>query len=628
MPLARLQALANLGITGANPTEWRFVMRRFLPQLVVGTIGLLALAAYAQQPVRPNVAGAGTVTILTDSLAEANSRATRAVNELAELPQGVGNIRVLSLAGHGAVENVRDLLHLRGVDLAVLNSDILKFLELTRQLPHARNRVRYVTHLFDQVVYLLVRNDLNAMEDLRGRTLLVLSNDGASHTTAATLFGLLKIDVTLVTLGADAYLDDESFGRFDGVLMLSDELTRFQLSARARAGLRVLRIGMTPALAGAYRSAIIEPQDVPGVSLAGGVETVAVSTILAVYNWTNSHERFANVSRFVTGLFTALPTLREQNAGSLWRQADIRAEVTGWSRFSEAYPGRQLGKAQLAELAVVERPRAALPPAASVPSASAAPHSETVRVLAFARAPFADEQMPNGGLIPALVERSLSMTSRSGNAGLAIEMRWARAAPPIPSLLSDASIDISLPWDAADCDRPNDLVQSSAVLCDRAFYSDPILQVVVGVFTLAEGSFKFGSDESLFGRTLCLPGDQDTSVLNGFGRNWLVEKRVAVARQPTLLDCASAVQRGEADAFIANDLEARYLLGRLGLAGNFRMAERPLAISSVRAIVSKDHSRGPDLMAALNLGLKRLKESDDYGDIVRSHLTSLWSSTH
>src|SRR5262249_61336034 len=115
----------------------------------------LALSAYAQQPVRPTVAGAGTVTILTDALAAANSRATRAVNELAELPQGVGNIRVLSLAGHGAVENARDLLHLRGVDLAVLNSDILKFLELTRQLPHARKRVRYVTHLFDQVVYLL-----------------------------------------------------------------------------------------------------------------------------------------------------------------------------------------------------------------------------------------------------------------------------------------------------------------------------------------------------------------------------------------------------------------------------------------------------------------------------------------
>jgi hypothetical protein len=625
-PAGTHAAGSDWGTAGANLIEQWFVMRGLLPPLLACAIGLSVLPADAQQPRQPTVAAAGTVTILTDGLADANSRATQAINELAELPKGIGNIRVLPIAGHGAVENVRDLLYLRGVDLAILNSDVLKFLERTRQLPHAADRVRYVTHLFDQTVYLLVRKDLAAIEDLRGRKVLVLSKGGASHTTATTLFGLLKIDVVLETPGSSAHLEDESVEKSDGVLLLGGELARARLSARARQGLRVLPIAMTPALAGAYRPAVVEPQDVPGVPQADKVETVAVSTLLAVFNWTSSHGRLANVSRFVKGLLAALPGLREQNPGSVWRQADISAQLPGWSRHAAALPERWLGKAQIAELAAVERPRAALPPAAPEPSSAVAAHPAAVRVLAFGRAPFADEQMPDGGLIPALVGRSLGMTELGGGVGSPIEMRWAKEVPPIKVLLGDPSIDISLPWEGADCDRPNDLVQTSAVLCDQALFSDPILQVVVGLFTLSDSDFKFASDESIFGRTICLTSSQDASALNGSGRNWLTEKRVTAVRQPTLLDCVSAVQRREADAFIANDLEARHLLDRLGLAGHFRMAERPLAIGSVRAIVSKAHPQAPHLLVALNSGLKRLKESDAYGAIVRSHLTRLWGS--
>ena len=135
-------------------------------------------------------------------------------------------------------------------------------------------------------------------------------------------------------------------------------------------------------------------------------------------------------------------------------------------------------------------------------------------------------------------------------------MRWAKAAlPPIRALLSDPTIDISLPWEGADCERPNDLVQASAVLCDNALYSDPILQVVVGLFTPSDSPFTFDTDESIFGKTICIPLNQDVSALNGNGRNWVSEKRVAVVRQPTLLDCVGMVQRLEADAFVANDLE-------------------------------------------------------------------------
>jgi TRAP-type uncharacterized transport system substrate-binding protein len=200
-------------------------MRRFLLQVLAGAVGLVLLSAQAPRP-RPEVDGAGTVTVLTDSITDPNSRVARAVNTLAERPSDVGNIRVLSIAGHGAAANVRDLLYLRGVDFAILNSDILEFLAQTRQYPSARSRIRYVTHLFDQKVYLLVRKEFGGMGDLRGRKLAVLSKGGGSHITAATLFGLSGVDVTLEELGPDAVLDDATLGKLDGALLLSDELAR------------------------------------------------------------------------------------------------------------------------------------------------------------------------------------------------------------------------------------------------------------------------------------------------------------------------------------------------------------------------------------------------------------------
>jgi ABC-type amino acid transport substrate-binding protein len=601
------------------------VMRRLPWRLLAAAIGLLALtlSAPAQRQKAPErqrpPEQVGSVTILTDGIAEPNSRVTRAINELAK---DIDNVRVLPIAGHGAAANVRDLIQLRGVDLAVLNSDIFLFLDQTRQSPAARDHIRYVTHIYNQKVYLLARKEFNTIKDFRGRKLGVLSSGGGSHTTATTLFGLLNIDVALHALGTDASLDDATLERLDGVLLLSDELARVRLSAQARQDLRVLPIGLTPAMRSAYRSAVIEPQELPGFPIAANTETIAVSTLLAVYNWRPSQARFADVSKFSTGLFSALARLR-QNSGSVWRQADISAQIEGWPRHSAAQPSRALGKAQPAPPALPEETTAAIPPAVE-PSPVAADRPTKITVLAMGRAPLADEQLPGGGLIPELLRSSLGKARPSG-AGSEIELRWTMAAP-VKSLLSDTSIDISLPWDGADCERPNDLVQASAVLCDNALYSDPILDVVVGLFTRSDGNLTFDTDESIFGRTICISGDQDVSLLNGLGRSWLSQKRVTAVRQPTLLDCASAVQTQEVDAFVASDLEGRYVLDRLGLSGHFRMAQRPLGIRGVHAVASKEHAQAPELIAAVNRGLKQLKESGAYAAIIRSHLTRLWNA--
>jgi hypothetical protein len=244
-----------------------------------------------------------------------------------------------------------------------------------------------------------------------------------------------------------------------------------------------------------------------------------------------------------------------------------------------------------------------------------------IRILAITAPPLADEQLPEGGLVLALVSASLIRAGPSVAADSTV--RWINGVLDPQAL---AAADFGLPVDSADCEHPNNLTQSSAVLCDSTVFSDPILQVVLGLFTLSNSTFKFETDDSILGKTVCLSHDRDLSSLNGNGRNWAAYKRVSVMRRATLLDCVAAVQAHDADTFVATDLEGTYLLRRLGLTPYFIMQPRPLATTAVHAVVWRDHARGADLINALNQGLKRLKQSDAYSAIVQKHLIAAASA--
>ena len=598
-------------------------MRQFVWGAVM--ISLHATLACAGAPNLHTEVRSGLVSVLTDGIVDPSGRATQAINQLADYASRLANVRVLPVAGHGAVANVRDLLYLRGVDLAVLNSDVLAFLDQTGQYPDARRRIRYVTHLFDQKVFLLVRKDINAIEDLRGRRLVVLSEAGSSRVTATVLFGLRKINVAVEAIGPGEVLDDAGLSKFDGALLLSDELLRVRFGAQTRQGYHLLPIAMTPELQKTYQSAVIGAQELAGFSNAANVETVTVSTLLAVFNWTPLHGRYADVTNFIAAFFMNFKGLREQTSNSIWRQADIAAQSPGWTRFPAVQPNQVLRPAQLAELAVIDRPLAALAPELE-PSPAQAQKAKHISVLAAGRAPLADQHLPDGGLITALVNASLRTADRRDTGRFEIDVRWTATLPTIGILQSEGAIDVSLPWESADCDQPNDLEHASAMLCDDVLFSDPVLQLVIGLFVLSDSGFEFNTDASIFGKTVCVPLDRDVSVLNGQGRKWLSDGRISVIRQPTLLDCISLAQQREADAFVASDLEGRYALGQLGLSQLFKMMERPLGTRGVHVIVPKDRPQAEQLVNAVNEGLRQLKQSDAYSAIIRRHLMKLWDT--
>src|ERR1700739_2956484 len=87
--------------------------------------------------------------------------------EMANALDDGDNMRVLPIVSYGAAANLDDLLYLKGVDLAITQSDVFKYFRTVRKTPHLERRVQYVIRLPISELHILARNDVHSLADLR-----------------------------------------------------------------------------------------------------------------------------------------------------------------------------------------------------------------------------------------------------------------------------------------------------------------------------------------------------------------------------------------------------------------------------------------------------------------------------
>jgi hypothetical protein len=102
-------------------------------------------------------------------------------------------------------------------------------------------------------------------------------------------------------------------------------------------GLHLVPIPFEGTLADYYTIGEFTNQDYPNLVPQGQtVDTLAVPTVLAVYNWPKGSERYLKVERFVTRLFQNWEKLRSPPFHPKWRDINPAATVPGWKKFSVA----------------------------------------------------------------------------------------------------------------------------------------------------------------------------------------------------------------------------------------------------------------------------------------------------
>lgn len=231
--------------------------------------------------------------------------------------------------------------------------------------------------------------------------------------------------------------------------------------------------------------------------------------------------------------------------------------------------------------------------------------------------PFTGKSLHNGGLLTDLV--NAAMTEANPAQGFAIHWvdHWAAHFDP---LLSNALLDIGFPWYKPNCAELPDNYR-----CQNLLFSDPLFETLTLMFADAARPVSFGSDEDLYGKSICRPKGYDTSIFNENGRNWLREGKITLVVGATPGDCFDMVLEGKADGVVLNEFTGRDKMKEMGIVERIQVVPQPISIQSHHVVVHKSHPQAQELLAIVNTGLRGIREDGSYQAIVEDHLARVWA---
>jgi TRAP-type uncharacterized transport system substrate-binding protein len=261
----------------------------------------------------------------------------RFVDEMASVLNDGDNLRILPIVSYGAASNLDDLLYLRGVDAAVTQSDVFEYFRTQRKTPNLERRIQYVIRLPISELHILARNDVQSLEDLRGKKVNFGPAGTGASLTGTIVFQRLGINVEQVMIDQPTALQKLQSGQVDAIARVIPKPIDFFGKIPQTAGLHLVNIPFTKTFEDLYTLGEFTKQDYPNL-LQGQdrIDTIAVPAVLAVFNWPKSTDRYNRVERFIQYLFSRWDTLQHPPYHPKWRDVNLAATVPGWTRFSAA----------------------------------------------------------------------------------------------------------------------------------------------------------------------------------------------------------------------------------------------------------------------------------------------------
>jgi TRAP-type uncharacterized transport system substrate-binding protein len=259
----------------------------------------------------------------------------RFADELGKVLDDGDELRVLPTISRGAAANLQDLLYLRGIDVAFTQSDVFEYFRTQRKTPNLETRVQYIIRLPVAELHVTARADIRTLEDLRGQK-VVFGPPGSSPTlTGPIVFPRLGIPVEPVFVDFSTGMKMLRSGEVAGLLGVVSKPVDFWSKMPSNAGLHLLSVPYTKALADLYVIGEFTNADYPNLIPPGErIDTIAVPSVLAVYNWPKNSDRYRRVERFVQYLFNRWDKLTQPPFHPRWRDVNLAATVPGWTRFS------------------------------------------------------------------------------------------------------------------------------------------------------------------------------------------------------------------------------------------------------------------------------------------------------
>jgi uncharacterized protein len=257
----------------------------------------------------------------------------RFADELAKILDDGDNLRILPMVSYGAASNLDDLLYLRGVDLAVTQSDVFEYFRTERKTPNLQNRVHYILRLPIAELHILARTDIRSLEDLRGKKVNFGPAGSGSSLTGTIVFQRLGVQVEQVLIDQQSALQKLQSGEVAALVRVVGKPVDFFTRIPPTSGLHLVPIPFTQTFADYYTVGEFETKDYPSLVAEGQkMETIAVPAVLSVFNWPKGSDRYRRIERFTERLFAKWDQFLVAPRHPKWRDVNLGATVPGWTR--------------------------------------------------------------------------------------------------------------------------------------------------------------------------------------------------------------------------------------------------------------------------------------------------------
>jgi uncharacterized protein len=307
-------------------------MTRFV--LAIGLAGLIGLPASARADDPRTLAKQGAIGVIGGGI---DGTYLRIASDLSVVLDAGGTFRVLPMIGKGSVQNLYDLRYLHGVDVAIVQSDVLAFLRQDPKNADVTDQVRYVAKLYNEEFHILAGRDIHSIAELRGKRVNTDLDGSGTGMTAGIVFKTLGLAVEESHLGQDDALAALAAGKLDAAIFVVGKPAKLFTGIDAAKGLHFLAVPQSQTLLATYLPAQIAHDDYPDLVPAGAaVDTVAVGAVMAIFNIPPATERYRLATGFVDGFFGSFDKFLAPPRHPKWREVNLAADLPGWQRFEPA----------------------------------------------------------------------------------------------------------------------------------------------------------------------------------------------------------------------------------------------------------------------------------------------------
>ncbi len=304
-----------------------------------------------------------TVTVVLSSGSDTQVRIAQDLADILNKRNAAGEqeLRVLPIMGVGGAQNALDVMFLRGVDLAITQTDTLAHLRGQNWVLYndVFSQVNYITKLYNAEWHIIGRKDITNIRQLKGKKVNISKPGSGTYITSRNILELLIIRAKYTTYSNVVALDKLRKGEIDAVAIMGgapiDSLQRISKDE----GLHFIPTTFfyddfytTPlknVLEAFYLPSQLKHEQYPNLIEKGKpVPAVANGVVLAAYNWSLSKNtvRKAKVEKFVESLFANIKRFSEPGRHPKWKEISLAAKIPEWRRLDIAKKILDIGPKQ------------------------------------------------------------------------------------------------------------------------------------------------------------------------------------------------------------------------------------------------------------------------------------------